>query len=404
MTGKTKNRLSGLMLWLLAVSCAAFISVSGHGSVYAWECTGTPSQCADYLEAVTSAQGDLTPDKVYTNLTPVTTTNPNLIWKDGVPGSRLLVAAYKYGTDANPPFFACQPGVPFPKDCAVLGSPWVTMVPELLNFFQKNTYSTLRIEQLLGLPPNYGNDWIVEYWANPADLFRPGMDPQTSYREGTVQFPWNSNAFLTMNSGDNAKVWDDYCTISTDPSCTCVAGAQYTDYQCWFQNRRTWVYSYDLSGAPYPWTGLGYTYDWGNSKTVVGLSEFVLNKAPDHDPFIVTIQSVTKASEYLARNQKVTLTVNKSGLGKGSVKSTPSGISCSKNCTSTSKKFNKYADVTLTAKAEKGSIFTGWGEACSGIALTCTIPLTSDLTVTAGFAADTDAAKTGEAPKTGEAK
>jgi len=28
--------------------------------------------------------------------------------------------------------------------------------------------------------------------------------------------------------------------------------------------------------VPYPWTQLGYTYDWGNPETEVGLSEFVI--------------------------------------------------------------------------------------------------------------------------------
>ena len=29
---------------------------------------------------------------------------------------------------------------------------------------------------------------------------------------------------------------------------------------------------------PYPWTRLGYTYDWGPAKSPVGLSEFVVFK------------------------------------------------------------------------------------------------------------------------------
>jgi hypothetical protein len=28
----------------------------------------------------------------------------------------------------------------------------------------------------------------------------------------------------------------------------------------------------------YPWTRLGYTYDWGSSITEIGLSEFVIKK------------------------------------------------------------------------------------------------------------------------------
>jgi hypothetical protein len=48
-----------------------------------------------------------------------------------------------------------------------------------------------------------------------------------------------------------------------------------TSYRKWFDNRRAHVYTLP---APYPWTGLGYTYDWGNPTAPhVGVSEFVIN-------------------------------------------------------------------------------------------------------------------------------
>ena len=39
----------------------------------------------------------------------------------------------------------------------------------------------------------------------------------------------------------------------------------------------TWFYQMK-AGKDYPWTALGYTYDWGNSGDVYGLSEFILRK------------------------------------------------------------------------------------------------------------------------------
>src|SRR5262249_9569390 len=52
------------------------------------------------------------------------------------------------------------------------------------------------------------------------------------------------------------------------------------------------------------------------------------------------------------------LTVTKSGAGTGTVKSTPTGLSCGATCT-----YNFLAGtlVTLTATAPLGSTFTGWG-------------------------------------------
>ncbi|HEY3277533.1 MAG TPA: hypothetical protein VGJ94_13010 [Syntrophorhabdaceae bacterium] len=369
-----------------AVIITVFTSVFSQGYLFAWTCQGTDAQCALFEEAVIDTRDNFNAGRLWNRLTPIVSDNGNLIWKDGVVGSKLLVAAYKYGTPENPPFNTCQPGVPFPKDCPVSGSPWVTIVPELFDFFKTTPFSTLRIEQLLGLPPNYGNNYIVEYWANPSDLFRPAPDPQITYQEGSITFPWESSHFLSLNTSNDYKVWDDYCVSSSDPACTCAAGSQYMDYKCWFQNRREWVYAYSLSSAPYPWTGLGYTYDWGNRQTPVGLSEFVLNKAPVYSPFTVTIQSVSLASAYFSRSSRYRMTVEKSGFGKGTVSGRPGGTICGPNCSTGSKNLVRYSSVTLTARPARGSSFVGWGGACSGMAATCTLTMAGDTTVTAGFA------------------
>ena len=44
----------------------------------------------------------------------------------------------------------------------------------------------------------------------------------------------------------------------------------------------------------YPWTRLGYTYDWGDSTTHVGLSEFILEQNAT-----VMVKSVTSTVDYL---------------------------------------------------------------------------------------------------------
>ena len=76
------------------------------------------------------------------------------------------------------------------------------------------------------------------------------------------------------------------------------------------------------------------------------------------------------------------LTIAKSGSGSGTVTSNPKGISCGSDCTET---YATAKKVTLTAKAVSDSYFTGWsGGGCSGTG-TCSISMTSDLTVTANF-------------------
>ena len=50
-----------------------------------------------------------------------------------------------------------------------------------------------------------------------------------------------------------------------------------TSYRNWYSNRRTYVYSQTSVNSPYPWTALGYTYDWGITPPHYGVSEFVIN-------------------------------------------------------------------------------------------------------------------------------
>jgi len=144
-------------------------------------------------------------------------------------------------------------------------SVWVTVVPELVNFFHQNhiaqTDLTLRLEQLLGLPPFGGKNKFVEMWVNPRDLVRPSPDPEISDHEAELIFPV-SEKFITIDE----------------------------EYKNWFNHLQET--SYGEKG--YPWTRLGYTYDWGNPEHEVGLSEFVIWKGAT-----VKIHSITDTAEYL---------------------------------------------------------------------------------------------------------
>jgi hypothetical protein len=56
------------------------------------------------------------------------------------------------------------------------------------------------------------------------------------------------------------------------------------------------------ASKPYPWTSLGYTYDWGNPFTHVGLSEFVVNgKKSNGSKISVGIKAVTPTADYFVR-------------------------------------------------------------------------------------------------------
>jgi len=55
----------------------------------------------------------------------------------------------------------------------------------------------------------------------------------------------------------------------------CGSGVELSPHQQWMC--LTWVDRYASSEAAlrYPWTALGYTYDWGSPDDPVGASEFV---------------------------------------------------------------------------------------------------------------------------------
>jgi hypothetical protein len=79
------------------------------------------------------------------------------------------------------------------------------------------------------------------------------------------------------------------------------------------------------------------------------------------------------------------LSVTLDGTGVGSVSSTPAGIACTadpaSDCTES---FDLGTTVTLTATADPGSTFTGWGGECSGDG-DCVITMTENKAVTATF-------------------
>lgn len=86
----------------------------------------------------------------------------------------------------------------------------------------------------------------------------------------------------------------------------------------------------------------------------------------------------------------ILLTVAKSaGTGLGSVTSSPAAIQCGPACNTQSSTFLQGAPVTLTAIAAPGSMFTGWGGACSaqGTSAQCTLTPGADTSVTVNFTA-----------------
>jgi len=113
---------------------------------------------AEYAKACTDA-AIVTSEKISKNLTVISPDNRDLIWENGVVGSRVLVVSwvnqtvcniYKCPPEGCKPSDTCKEG----KECQYSWDTYVTVVPELKNFFQTAPITSMRIAQLLGLPPS----------------------------------------------------------------------------------------------------------------------------------------------------------------------------------------------------------------------------------------------------------
>lgn len=79
----------------------------------------------------------------------------------------------------------------------------------------------------------------------------------------------------------------------------------------------------------------------------------------------------------------VPLTVELLGAGKGSIASTPAGLTCSTSqCVAP---FRVGTQVTLRASSQPGSTFAGWGGGCGGSSPSCTFNLNEATSVTGRF-------------------
>lgn len=81
------------------------------------------------------------------------------------------------------------------------------------------------------------------------------------------------------------------------------------------------------------------------------------------------------------------MTVSKAGAGGGNVDSADKRIACGNKC---SAPYVAGTAVTLTAKANSGSVFVGWTGACSGTASSCSVTINGANSTVARF--DTQAA------------
>jgi hypothetical protein len=277
------------VLLLAAVGLSySLCGCSGGGNASAYD------PATEYARAVQNAAQEATDASIPRNLIAVTKTNQNLIWdRDPTdPNALILVVSFVKESVARNymcPSEGCQPGDVCKEGRECPGyrwDNWVTTAPELKNFFGASPPTdNLRLVQLLGLPPGdvATRTYFIEFWVSPKDLYRPSPDPEISDHEAEADF--SDDIFRVYSA---RTLWADQTCPGETPG--------WKDYKGWFTNRKTCLYT---SANPYPWSRLGYTYDWGNPANPVGLSEFVLNGSrEDGTTITVGVHSVKYWSDY----------------------------------------------------------------------------------------------------------
>lgn len=248
--GKGSHKHPGVMPPLIAllVVIAIFLALSPASSTPA--ILHKDALQAAYQAAVADAK-IAEPDEVSRQLIAIRPDNPRLVWQ--AQSQRLLVLTW---TDWNG--YDDKTG----QSVTATRPVWVTTAPELQQFCRANhalgADLPLRLEQLLGLPPSTGKNRFVELWVRPASLFRPSADPEITDHEAEPDFLRNAD-LLTINP----------------------------QHVHWYNELKTQSY---VAGKGYPWTRLGYSYDWGNPDSEVGLSEFVIK--PGSDMLVHAVSSI----------------------------------------------------------------------------------------------------------------
>lgn len=118
---------------------------------------------------------------------------------------------------------------------------WATSLGEMTDWYRENgsgvTDWDLRFAQLLGMPDDGSCTRFSAFWIAPSAVIRP--------------------AYVTDVTAQMENGYDQI----TDEA-----------YLTWFQDNI--LYSYFES--EYPWTRLGYTYDWSGGDSPYGLTEFLI--------------------------------------------------------------------------------------------------------------------------------
>ena len=191
-------------------------------------CAGETAPSSEELWAAAMADAVFSEDDEVMELVCLTRDDPQVIWDEA--GERVLLITW-HGYEEP-----CAPG-----DSLAYQDIWATSLGELKDWYRENgsgvTDWELRFAQLLGMPDDGSCTRFSAFWVPPSAVIRP--------------------AYVTDVTAQMEIGYDQI----TDPT-----------YRAWFDGNI--LYSYFESA--YPWTRLGYTYDWSGGDSAYGLTEFLI--------------------------------------------------------------------------------------------------------------------------------
>lgn len=223
--------------------CAALFVLITLGTACKKDDPTPPVETMDqrYATAITDAMV-ADSSEVTDTLWAITAANPNLQWKTVNGQQYVLMATFMRFPSSYPAGDSIN---------TTWGDGWIfipsQMKKRLLPVLTATSDTILRISQLLGLPPvnSKSNTHIATMWVPASRLFRPAGNPD----------------------------------ITTSTASPVLANGLPDDYVTWFNNYIIYAYYHPLQSDTdfhYPWTRMGYTYDWAPGASKVGLSEYVL--------------------------------------------------------------------------------------------------------------------------------
>jgi hypothetical protein len=219
--------------WLVGTAALLSLTACGEDDTQPPPQQPTELTCdaTTYNKAVLDAV-EPTAEDIHTGLWAITPTNPKLVWNQDKTAVRMVTWTTFTGYALG--------------DNVLTREVWLTPAPQLQELCKTVPSEKLvpRVNEYLGLPPATERDnarYFVEMWVKPGDMFRPCPD---------------------------AEIDDTACSLEFPATAT-------SQHKAWMNGNYSYSYGF-WQQTKYPWTGLGYTYDWCNADTHVGASEYVV--------------------------------------------------------------------------------------------------------------------------------